>query len=234
MRQLPIPYAEVMVKSLLQNLKQMTRRTKGLELVNQNPDDWEFVHILNLPLENRYMVEFRNTKTGKYGTLMIPFSIGDQLWVKETYTTLVPEHFVEPLKTKYVYKADCDAESEQTRREYVAQGYPYKWITGRYMPKAAARIWLEVTDIKCERLQSISHKDCIAEGILPLNMSAAQLAEQGQRYFDYSKPKQHFVDGLDPFWSFNSLWCRINGGDSWEANPWVFAYTFKQIEPPTG
>lgn len=234
MRQLPIPYSEVMVKSLLQNLKQMTRRTKGLELVNQNPDDWEFVHILNLPLENRYMVEFRNTKTGKYGTLMIPFSIGDQLWVKETYTTLVPEHFVEPLKTKYVYKADCDAESEQTRREYVAQGYPYKWITGRYMPKAAARIWLKVTDIKCERLQSISHKDCIAEGILPLNMSAAQLAEQGQRYFDYSKPKQHFVDGLDPFWSFNSLWCRINGGDSWEANPWVFAYTFKQIEPPTG
>ena len=102
------------------------------------------------------------------------------------------------------------------------------------MPKVAARIWLEVTDIKCERLQSISHKDCIAEGILPLNMSAAQLAEQGQRYFDYSKPKQHFVDGLDPFWSFNSLWCRINGGDSWDANPWVFAYTFKQIEPPTG
>ncbi len=234
MRQLPIPYSEVMVKSLLQNLKQMTRRTKGLELVNQNPDDWEFVHILNLPLENRYMVEFRNTKTGKYGTLMIPFSIGDQLYVKETYTTLVPEHFVEPLKTKYVYKADCDAESEQTRREYVAQGYPYKWITGRFMPKVAARIWLEVTDIKCERLQSISHKDCIAEGILPLNMSAAQLAEQGQRYFDYSKPKQHFVDGHDPFWSFNSLWCRINGGDSWEANPWVFAYTFKQIEPPTG
>lgn len=234
MRQLPIPYAEVMVKSLLQNLKQMTRRTKGLERVNENPDDWEFVHILNLPLENRYMVEFRNTKTGKYGTLMIPFSIGDQLYVKETYTTLVPEHFVEPLKTKYVYKADCDAESEQTRREYVAQGYPYKWITGRYMPKVAARIWLEVTDIKCERLQSISHKDCIAEGILPLNMSAAQLAEQGQRYFDYSKPKQHFVDGLDPFWSFNSLWCSINGGDSWEANPWVFAYTFKQIEPPTG
>ncbi len=234
MRQLPIPYAEVMVKSLLQNLKQMTRRTKGLERVNENPDDWEFVHILNLPLENRYMVEFRNTKTGKYGTLMIPFSIGDQLYVKETYTTLVPEHFVEPLKTKYVYKADCDAESEQTRREYVAQGYPYKWITGRFMPKVAARIWLEVTDIKCERLQSISHKDCIAEGILPLNMSAAQLAAQGQRYFDYSKPKQHFVDGLDPFWSFNSLWCRINGGDSWDANPWVFAYTFKQIEPPTG
>lgn len=226
MRQLPIPYSEVMVKSLLQNLKQMTRRTKGLERVNENPDDWEFVHILNLPLENRYMVEFRNTKTAEYGTLMIPFSIGDKLWVKETYqhTKILN---INPCDENYgfVYKAD-----EQPWSNYEG----WRWITGRFMPKAAARIWLEVTDIKCERLQNISHEDCIAEGILPLNMSAMQLAQQEQRYFDYSKPKQLFTEGLDPFWSFNSLWCSINGGDSWEANPWVFAYTFKQIEPPTG
>lgn len=227
MRQLPIPYSEVMVKSLLQNLKQMTRRTKGLERANENPDDWEFVHILNLPLENRYMVEFRNTKTGKYGTLMIPFTIGDQLWVKETYSKPV---LFDGCEQDYYYKTDFpDGIAASPYGKYIS-----RWITGRFMPKAAARIWLEVTDIKCERLQSISHEDCIAEGILPLNMSAAQLAEKGQRYFDYSKPKQHFVDGLDPFWSFNSLWCRINGGDSWDANPWVFAYTFKQIEPPTG
>ncbi len=229
MRQLPIPYAEVMVKSLLQNLKQMTRRTKGLERVNENPDDWEFVHILNLPLENRYMVEFRNTKTGKYGTLMIPFSIGDQLWVKETYTTLVPEHFVEPLKTKYVYKADCDAESEQTRREYVAQGYPYKWITGRYMPKVAARIWLEVTDIKCERLQSITEADALAEGLF----SKIDETYQYPVYRIYYKLENNWWSS-NPIESFQSLWEMINDDDSWILDPWVFAYTFKQIEPPTG
>ena len=39
MKQIPIPYTEVMVKSLLQNLKTMTRRTKGLKRVNEKPDD---------------------------------------------------------------------------------------------------------------------------------------------------------------------------------------------------
>ena len=227
MRQLPIPYAEVMVKSLLQNLKTITRRTKGLERVNENPDDWK---IVNGDWSEKGVLFFN--KNGHSDRMKPQFQIGDQLWVKETYTTLVPEHFIEPLKTKYVYKADCDAESEQTRKDYVAQGYPYRWISGRFMPKAAARVWLEVTGIKCDRLQSISHEDCIAEGILPLNMSAAQLSETGQRYFAYSKTKQLFVDGLDPFWSFNSLWCSINGGESWDHNPWVFAYTFKRIDKP--
>lgn len=205
----------------------MTRRTKGLERVNENPDDWK---IVSGDWSNSGVLFFN--KNGHSDRMKPKYQVGDQLWVKETYTKLVTEHFVEPLKTKYVYRADCDAESEQTRKDYVALGYPYKWITGRFMPKAAARIWLEVMDVKCERLQSISTEDCIAEGILPLSMSAAQLSEQGQKYFDYSKPKQFFSEGVDPFWSFNSLWCSINGGESWDANPWVFVYTFKRTDKP--
>lgn len=237
MKILPIPFTEGMVKSLLQNLKRMTRRTGGLEKVNENPDDWEFIFIGYNPEDvndGTICAYFKLLGFSTWIYLKSKYQIGDKLWVKEMYTTLVPEHLVEPLKTKYVYKADCDAESEQTRKDYVAQGYPYKWISGRFMPKAAARTWLEVTEIKCERLQDISPEDCIAEGILPLNMSAAQLAEQGQKYFDYSKPKQFFVDGLDPFWSFNSLWCSINDSESWDANPWVFVYEFKRIERPAG
>lgn len=224
MRQLPIPYSEVMVKSLLQDLKKMTRRTKGLEIVNENPDDWKIGNMLHLPLENRYMVEFINKKNGKYGTILIPISIGDQLWVKESYQhTKILNINPEDENYGFVYKADG-----QPWKDYEG----WRWITGRFMPKAAARIWLEVTDIKCERLQDISPEDCIAEGILPLNMSATQMAEMGQMYFDYSKPKQLFVDGLNPFWSFNSLWCSINGGESWDANPWVFVYIFKRIDKP--
>ena len=229
MKTLPIPFTEVMVKALLQNLKIMTRRTNGLKRVNENPDDWKIV----VGDWSTNGVLFFN-KYGYSDRMKPKFQIGDQLWVKETYTTLVPEHSVEPLKNKYIYKADFDTESEQKRKDFVAQGYPYKWITGRYMPKSAARIWLEVTGVKCERLQNISNEDAIAEGIIPISLSASNLVKQRQKYFDYSKPKQLFGDDLDPFWSFNALWCSINGGESWNTNPWVFVYTFKRIGKPAG
>lgn len=219
MRELPIPYTEVMVVSLLQNLKTMTRRTKGLERVNENPEDWKIV----IGDWSDKGVLFFN-KHGHSDRMKPKYQIGELLWVKETFShaplTKETKPFY-PELSDYIYKAGSN--------------YSHiKWTTSRFMPKAAARTWLEVTDIKCERLQDISPEDCIAEGILPLNMSAAQLAEQGQKYFDYSKPKQHFVEGLDPFWSFNSLWCSINGGDSWDANPWVFAYTFKRVNRDDG
>lgn len=228
MKQLPIPYTETMVKSIIQGLKRMTRRIKGLGIVNVDPDNWLLQGIYT---DNVCQFEYINQDSinaGKITTAKPQWNVGDQLWVKETYTVLDPEHCV-GFNNRFVYKADATEASDEIRREYIKKGWPYKWKPGRFMPKAAARIWLEITDIRCERLQNISREDCIAEGILPLNMSAAQLAEQGQKYFDYSKPKQHFVEGLDPFWSFNSLWCSINGGDSWEANPWVFVYTFKII-----
>ncbi len=220
-RELPIPFSTSMVQSIMMNRKIMTRRIKHLAIVNVDPDNWLLQGIYT---DNVLQFEYINQDSinaGKIITIKPQWNVGDQLWVKETYQhTKILNINPEDENYGFVYKADGQPWSNYDG---------WRWITGRFMPKAAARIWLEVTDVRCERLQNISTEDCIAEGILPLNMSAAQLAEQGQKYFDYSKPKQYFIDGLDPFWSFNSLWCSINGGDSWDANPWVFVYTFKRI-----
>ena len=85
-------------------------------------------------------------------------------------------------------------------------GTPWKQnvIPARYMPKSAARTVIEITDVKCERIQDISVEDVKAEGCRPLRDHVAH---------------------------FQELWNDTNGNDAWERNDWTFAYTFKILEP---
>jgi hypothetical protein len=94
------------------------------------------------------------------------------------------------------------------------------WKPSIFMPKAACRIFLEITDVKVERLQDISEEDAINEGVelLPNNRYKYYLSE----YFDC----------INAVHSFQTLWKSINGAESWEANPFVWAIEFKQITKP--
>ena len=82
------------------------------------------------------------------------------------------------------------------------------WKPAIHMPKSLARIWLEVTGVRVERLQSISRGDAMAEGC----------------------PFPNMADGADPRKWFAEVW-ESTGGD-WAANPWVWVIDFKSIEKP--
>lgn len=80
------------------------------------------------------------------------------------------------------------------------------WRPSIHMPRWASRITLEITDVRVERLQDISEADSIAEGVIHNPLLATNSRE-----------------------SFMHLWGRINGPRSWDANPWVWAITFKRL-----
>lgn len=205
-----------MVKAILDLIKIMTRRLKGLEVMNECPDKWKpYEGDFYIDKKGRLCQKFHNGIRSEHA--VCPYGKkGDILWVRETY-----EH---GCMGGYIYKADRTSEEI---KDFHHAGY--KWKPSRFMPKVAARIWLEIEELSVERLQDISGDDAVMEGIEPLAMSFMQIAESGQLYFDYSKPRQFFNDGLPPFWSFNSLWCKINGGTSWELNPWVWVIKFKVL-----
>ncbi|MFJ5472741.1 ASCH domain-containing protein [Pectobacterium carotovorum] len=81
-----------------------------------------------------------------------------------------------------------------------------RWKPSIHMPRAASRILLEITDVRVERLNDISEEDARAEGVV--------LPECCHAYYH----------------GFSLLWQSIYGEESWQANPWVWAITFKRIE----
>lgn len=118
---------------------------------------------------------------------------GDRLWVRETYLRAARGG---------IYRADMP------EIEAAGMGALYGgWKSPRFMPKAAARLWLEVTEVRLARIQEISRGDCMAEGCPFPNMQDA-----------------------DPRGWFRDLWESINGPGSWEDNPWVWVIEFRRVK----
>ncbi|EKJ9646550.1 hypothetical protein ACXKEL_003342 [Salmonella enterica] len=134
---------------------------------------------------------------------------GDRIWVRETFRVHSRATDVATL----VYRASVrNSWTEQTHRVPVAvcnkPATPEKWTPSIHMPRWASRITLEITDVRVERLNSISDSDASKEGCCIADM------ESGDCLSDV----------------FARLWTSIYGDDSWQANPWVWVIEFKRVE----
>lgn len=86
-----------------------------------------------------------------------------------------------------------------------------------FMPRWASRITLEITEVRVERVRSISGRDAIAEGV-----AIPRLDEDASR---------ETIDDLAVA-HFHLLWNSINGKTHPQVeNPWVWALTFQRVNP---
>lgn len=193
----PILFSTPMVQAILAGRKTQTRRICKYQ---RNENGKYELTVNNEISELDYNLE------GNDGNPFIAekHQIGDILWVREI--------FIEWPKGEFQYKAL--AFGEELR----------KWKPSIHMPKKACRIFLEVTNVRCERLHDISEADAIAEGVEQENK------DKGIMYKNYLKENSFYLFAEK---SFKSLWESINGKDSWQSNPWVWVYEFKKIEKPT-
>lgn len=84
---------------------------------------------------------------------------------------------------------------------------------------------IRITDIKVERLQSISDEDCLREGVLHSDKYAmpygiTEVTAPNGVFFYYSSPREAFAALID----------KISGKGTWASNPFVFAYSFELIK----
>ena len=114
---------------------------------------------------------------------------------------------------------------------------PLKWKPSIHMFKAAARLWLEVEEIRVERVQNISDEDIIAEGVrIPVNGPKNVVFILGKENNAISFLPQIDIDKGERwnqhqllFAHWAELWCKVNGRKSWNANPWVWVVSFKEL-----
>lgn len=132
---------------------------------------------------------------------------GDRLWVRETHAINPFFDGNHELAPQYLYQADG-----------LAENHKGLWKPSIFMPRAASRLLLEITAVRCERLQDISEADAIAEGI----------SGNWAGYYHYRLKMN--LDYCSAIKSYTSLWESINGPASWAANPWVWVVEFKRVE----
>ena len=191
----PILFSTSMVKEILAGRKTQTRRV----IV---PPLWSTGTQADFAEEEDGTISTICENTGCFSAILPRYRKGDILWVRETFF----EH-----KGMYYYKAD----GKHKPLDKLIGGSFFKWWPSIHMPKAAARIFLHVTDVRVERVQDINCDDAMDEGIT--------LDFDGDCY------ESDYMD------KFHELWDSINAkrGYGWEENPWVWVYTFERCEKPT-
>jgi hypothetical protein len=222
MKQRPILFSGSMVRALLAGTKTQTRRV----LRPQLPADAE-------PAEMGATNEHGHQVSGHSGmwwddaagnpeqAIRCPYGMpGDRLWVKETTLKVEDAGWVGPV---YV-ASDLGQQAlewgygESDDPDYI-EPFALKKRSSLFMSRAMSRITLEITNVHVERLQDISEADAMAEGIVR------------QRDGGYGLADATHYHSADPRISYWSLWDAINGPGSVEANPWVWAVTFKRVKP---
>lgn len=185
MKERPIIFSTEMVRAILDGRKTQTRRV--IKSQPNSNDYWQRAKGHLVPIE----------KVARYCPYGQP---SDRLWVRESFGFLIGGTIS--------YRANCDS-------WHLKHGYTIKWKPSIHMPRWASRIYLEITEVRVERLKAITVIDLVDEGIEP------------QYEFDtnaYNEPPM--------FKAFIALWDSLNAkrGYSFETNPWVWVISFKRIE----
>lgn len=246
MKETPILFSAPMVRAILEGRKSQTRRI--IKMTKDEIKDAKWGYTAFTP-PGKISVRGYHAD-GRYGESFIgqPFHAGDILWVKEEHYAYgrwveVEGEFTKTGKQKWqfirtddpafpVYFADTKPEGLRVRKNSYRKTGWYKRL-GRFMFKKDARTWLEITKVLVERVQEISDADALAEGIISCQLTCGW---DSTMYRDYMADASGYGDPAVDYpltdtaaKSFSTLWQSINGAQSWEANPWIFAVSFKVL-----
>lgn len=211
----PILFNTEMVRAILEGRKTCTRR------VVKGPPP----HATHVPSPCPWVAWETD---GEMWHIKPPFFPGDVLYVRETWSCWRAHRYEAtadiqfkaggPGVTLHFANGNTDSVDRSDFDAFTKKWFSYsgKWFPSIHMPKKAARIFLRVTNVRAERLQSITEVDAQKEG----------------------SGKFHIVREI---WSyrrgFQKIWDNtVKPADlpiyGWDASPWVWVIEFERCEKP--
>lgn len=235
----PILFSTAMVQALLAGRKTQTRRimkpqpsSRATEIFHCTKGGWPKTpwHArLELPADPGYY-EVTDLYKCPYG------EVGDILWAKESFwqygrwvKTDDPKmkngKEWHPLASEPIRFVADNPTIEPAKGLEWSMGYRWRKMSSLFLKKEHARIWMEETDLRVERVQDISEADAIYEGALQVTKDGKLMKYCIYGHGDYSSPPWQDM----PYTAkacFGDLWTKINGPESFKANPWTWAVSF--------
>lgn len=216
MKEIPIIFSTPMVQAILEGRKTLTRR-----VIKPQPPEWieQFGYTCFTPAGH---ISGRGCYEGRSAEKFIkcPYGQpGDRLFVKETWKVdSVDDRRKRMLiDFKAIQSGYSGAEVEvkfTPERYYKFRKFYQKngWQSPYFMPKEAARLWLNNEGVRVERLQEITEEDAKAEGSQLLSHDGKTIYTPNYRA------------------AFRVLWDSINAkrGHGWDQNNWLWVVSFKR------
>ena len=231
----PIIFSSEMIRAILDNRKSQTRR-----VIKPQPEQTN--------VAAGYKVTVRDYCTGmpeaglayywqadgcrnSTKPLVCPYGkVGDRLWVREGYRIRQSCCNVDLARENVLgfYLAD-DIHFSRTLTNKESELFnkrkkPFARTPGQFMYKSLARIWLEVTGIRVERVREIDENDACEEGCeLYTAETNLDCVRTFARLWDSLNAKRKGS-------AHRERKARAAGEYSWEKNPWVWVISFKRIK----
>ena len=206
----PILFSTPMVQAILDGRKTQTRRVIKFPL----PDNYNVHRFDGINEDGLFAFAWGVIVPGLYldggCEVKAPYSVGDVLWVRETWKPQDYFYVDDIMSCQIIFKAggpdNLNPRVSWNHGEDTIFESCGTWHPSIHMPREAARLFLRVTSVRVERVQDIFKE--------PTGPNSPIV-------------KEGFSYGCD----FIATWDSLNAkrGYGWDSNPWVWVITFERI-----
>ena len=199
-----------LTQAVLNGTKTMTRRAVTRSLLDEH-DAWYEDFIYKPIGEEDYL------STDEYVLKRTTHKVGDIVAIAQPYKDII--------ERLPMYSDAILDEVGMPRKEFKAG-----WTNKMFVRTDLLPHHIRITDVKVERLQSLSDDEVLREGIYPqrfFNKVEYVFATKGKMN---NTPVHRLKTFPTPREAFAALIDKISGKGTWESNPWVAAYSFELID----
>jgi len=213
-------FNQLLLPSVLDGSKTMTRRESNPQ-PTELPISWDLNPLSIHPYYDDCSGSFYYNTDDGIEYIKPRYKVGETVYIPEPYYIINSKGGLMDMEDKKIIRYKHGTKYAN---------YEWSWQNSMFMPEKYARTFAEITNVRVERLQSISESDCFREGV----MEHTQF--DGQKIF-FSNPVQYGRTraGINkpfktPQQAFAALIDKVCKKGTWERNPFVEVITYKLIE----